>query len=218
VLEALGIRLDLPADQVARMAEEVGITFCFAAAFHPALRHAAVPRRELGIATTFNILGPLANPVKPAAQAIGCADARMAPVMAGVLARRGVDAWVFRGDDGLDELTTTTTSQVWLVHDGIVTPSVVDPAALGIPRARPEDLRGGDVHHNADVVRRTLAGEAGPVRDAVLVNAAAALAVYDTPALSVEDSLPGALERATAAVDSGAAGALLDRWVAASAG
>jgi anthranilate phosphoribosyltransferase len=217
VLEALGIRLDLPPDRVARMAEQVGITFCFAAAFHPALRHAAVPRRELGIATTFNILGPLANPVKPAAQAIGCADARMAPVMAGVLARRGVDAWVFRGDDGLDELTTTTTSQAWLVHDGIVTPSVVDPAALDIAPARPEDLRGGDVHHNADVVRRTLAGEPGPVRDAVLLNAAAALAVYDTPALSVEEALPEALERATTAVDSGAAATLLDRWVAASA-
>ena len=218
VLEALGIRLDLPPDRVALMAEQVGITFCFAAAFHPALRHAAVPRRELGIATTFNILGPLANPVKPAAQAIGCADARMAPVMAGVLARRGVDAWVFRGDDGLDELTTTTTSQAWLVHDGIVTPSVVDPAALGIAPARPEDLRGGDVHHNADVVRRTLAGESGPVRDAVLLNAAAALAVYDTPTLSVEEALPDALRRATAAVDSGAAASLLDRWVAASAG
>ena len=135
VLEALGIRLDLPPDRVARLAEQAGITFCFAAAFHPALRHAAVPRRELGIATTFNVLGPLANPVKPAAQAIGCADARMAPIMAGVFARRGVDAWVFRGDDGLDELTTTTTSQVWLVHDGMVTPDVGRPGGAR-PRAR----------------------------------------------------------------------------------
>jgi len=217
VLEALGIRLDLPAERVARLAEQVGITFCFAAAFHPALRHAAVPRRELGIATTFNFLGPLANPVKPAAQAIGCADVRMAPLMAGVLARRGVDAWVFRGDDGLDELTTTTTSQAWLVHDGIVTPTTVDPAALGIPPARPEDLRGGDVTHNADVVRRTLAGEPGRVRDAVLLNAAAALAVYDEPSLAVEEAMPGALERAAEAVDSGAAESVLVRWVAASA-
>ncbi len=118
VLEALGIRLDLRPDRVASIADEVGITFCFAAAFHPAMRHAAGPRRELAIPTTFNILGPLANPVKPAAQAVGCADPRMAPIMAGVLARRGTDAWVFRGDDGLDELTTTTTSQVWVVHDG----------------------------------------------------------------------------------------------------
>ncbi len=120
VLEALGIRLDLPAQAVARVGEEVGITFCFAAAFHPALRHAAVARRELGVATTFNVLGPLAHPARPEAQAIGCADARMAPLMAGVFARRGVDAWVFRGDDGLDELTTTTTSQVWAVDGGQV--------------------------------------------------------------------------------------------------
>jgi len=218
VLEALGIRLDLPPDRVALLAEQVGITFCFAAAFHPALRHAAVPRRELAIGTTFNVLGPLANPVKPAAQAIGCADPRMAPIMAGVLARRGVDAWVFRGDDGLDELTTTTTSQAWLVHDGIVTPAVVDPDVLGIPAARPEDLRGGDVQHNADVVRRVLDGETGPVRDAVLLNAAAALAVYDEPAGSVEDALPSALNRAAESVDSGAAAAVLTRWVEASAG
>jgi anthranilate phosphoribosyltransferase len=218
VLEALGIRLDLPPDRVARLAEEVGITFCFAAAFHPALRHAAVPRRELAIGTTFNVLGPLANPVKPAAQAIGCADPRMAPIMAGVLARRGVDAWVFRGDDGLDELTTTTTSQAWLVHDGIVTPATVDPGALDIAPARPEDLRGGDAAHNAEVVRRLLAGETGPVRDAVLLNAAAALAVYDAPAASVEEALPAAYARAAEAVDSGAAAGVLTRWVAASAG
>jgi anthranilate phosphoribosyltransferase len=218
VLEALGIRLDLPADRVARLAEQVGITFCFSAAFHPAMRHSATARRELGIATTFNFLGPLANPVKPAAQAIGCADPRMAPIMAGVLARRGVDAWVFRGDDGLDELTTTTTSQVWLVHDGIVTPSVVDPSSLGITTATPGDLRGGDVHHNADVVRRVLAGETGPVRDAVLLNAAAALAVYDDPAAAVDDILPSAMVRAAQAVDSGAAADVLSRWVEASAG
>jgi anthranilate phosphoribosyltransferase len=218
VLEALGIRLDLPPERVARLAEQVGITFCFAAAFHPALRHAAVPRRELGIATTFNVLGPLANPVQPAAQAIGCADPRMAPIMAGVLARRGVDAWVFRGDDGLDELTTTTSSQAWLVHDGIVTPSTVQPAELGIAASRPEDLVGGDVTHNAEVVRRVLDGETGPIRDAVLLNAAAALAVYDTPAASVEDALPPALVRATGAVDSGAAAGVLARWVEASAG
>ena len=218
VLEALGIRLDLRPDQVARIAEEVGITFCFAAAFHPAMRHAAGPRRELGIATTFNVLGPLANPVRPAAQAVGCADARMAPVMAGVLARRGVDAWVFRGDDGLDELTTTTTSQVWLVHDGIVTPSEVDPATVGLALARPEDLRGGDVQHNAAVVRRILDGEQGPVRDAVLLNAAAALAVYDEPGAAVADALPAAFGRAAEAVDSGAAATVLTRWVEASAG
>jgi anthranilate phosphoribosyltransferase len=218
VLEALGIRLDLRADEVARMAEQVGITFCFAAAFHPAMRHAAGPRRELAIPTTFNVLGPLANPVRPAAQAVGCADSRMAPTMAGVLARRGVDAWVFRGDDGLDELTTTTTSQVWLVHDGIVTRSQVDPATLGIALSRQEDLRGGDAQHNAEVVRRVVDGEQGPLRDAVLLNAAAGLAVYDAPGAAVDEALPAAYAKATEAIDSGAAAEVLRRWIEASSG
>jgi anthranilate phosphoribosyltransferase len=218
VLEALGIRLDLPPQRVAALAEQVGITFCFSAAFHPAMRHAAAPRRELAIATTFNVLGPLANPARPAASAIGCADARMAPLMAGVLAGRGVDAWVFHGDDGLDELTTTTTSQVWLVHDGTVTPAAIDPSSLDIAPARPEDLRGGDVQHNAGVVRRVLAGETGPVRDAVLLNAAAALAVHGQPAATVAEALPAAFARATESIDSGAAARVLERWVEASAG
>ena len=160
------------------MAERTGITFAFAPAFHPALRHAAVPRRELGVGTTFNLLGPLANPARPAAQAIGCADARMAPLMAGVYARRGVAAWVFRGDDGLDELTTTTTSRVWLVADGAVSELTVAPEDLGFARGTAEDLRGGDAAHNADVVRRLVDGQDGPIRDAVVLNAGAALAVY----------------------------------------
>jgi anthranilate phosphoribosyltransferase len=215
VLEALGIRLDLAPARVAEVAEEAGITFCFSAAFHPAMRHAAVPRRELGIATTFNILGPLTNPARPQAQAIGCADARMAPVMAGVLAGRGVDAWVFRGDDGLDELTTTTTSTLWRVHEGQVTESSVDPASLGIARATTEDLRGGDAAHNADVVRRLLAGEQGPVRDAVVLNAGAALAVYDSPDADVDTALEAGVAKAAQAIDSGAARSALARWVAA---
>lgn len=213
VLEALGVRLDLPAERVAEVAAEAGITFCFAAAFHPALRHAAVPRRELGIGTAFNVLGPLANPTKPAAQAIGCADPRLAPVMAGVFAARGVDAWVFRGDDGLDELTTTTTSSLWVVHGGEVTTETVDPAALGLAPATAEDLRGGDAQHNAGVVRRLLEGATGPVRDAVLLNAGAALAVYDAPGEPVQDALAAGIARAGEAIDSGAAGAALERWV-----
>ncbi len=217
VLELLGIRLDLPADAVARVAAEAGITFCFAAAFHPALRHAAVARSELGIGTTFNFLGPIANPAKPAAQAIGCADLRMAPVMAGVFARRGVDAWVFRGDDGLDELTTTTTSRIWTVHGGEVVEESLDPTRLGIETGTAEGLRGQDATYNAEVVRRLLAGERGPVRDAVLLNAGAALAVHADEDGLLEDRLAAGLVRATDALDSGSAAATLDRWVAAAA-
>jgi anthranilate phosphoribosyltransferase len=216
VLEALGIRLDLPPERVAELATEVGITFCFAAAFHPGLRHTAVPRRELAIGTTFNFLGPLANPTRPQAQAIGCADPRVAPVMADVFAARGVDAWVFRGDDGLDELTITTTSTVWRVHAGEVVTGTVDPTAYGLELAPVEALRGGDVAQNADVVQRLLAGESGPVRDAVLLNAGAALAVYDAPGEPPEEALAAGLERARAAVDTGAARDTLERWVAAS--
>jgi anthranilate phosphoribosyltransferase len=217
VLEALGIRLDLPPARVAEVATEAGITFCFSAAFHPAMRHAAVARRELGIGTSFNLLGPLTNPARPAAQAIGCADPRMAPVMAGVFAGRGVDAWVVRGDDGLDELTTTTTSSVWTVRDGVVERSSLDPAVLGLARATTDDLRGGDPGHNAEVVRRLLAGEPGPVRDAVLLNAGAALAVHAAESGDITTRVAAGLQRAAAAVDTGAAAALLERWVAASA-
>jgi anthranilate phosphoribosyltransferase len=213
VLEKLGIRLDLPAPTVARVGEEVGITFCFAAAFHPALRHAAVARRELGVGTTFNFLGPLAHPAKPDAQAVGCADERMAPLMAGVFARRGVDAWVFRGDDGLDELTTTTTSHVWAVGDGQVQEFTVDPDRFGLGGGTAEGLRGRDADHNADVVRRLVAGETGPVRDAVVLNAGAALAVHAAEPGSHEDRLAAGIERATVSLDSGSARVTLERWI-----
>ena len=215
VLEQLGIRLDLPAVDVARVAGEAGITFCFAAAFHPALRHAATARSELGVGTTFNFLGPIANPAKPAAQAIGCADRTMAPVMAGVFARRGVDAWVFRGDDGLDELTTTTTSSVWLVSGGVVTEATVDPGALGIAPGTAEGLRGRDAVHNAAVVRRVLDGESGPVRDAVVLNAGAALAIHAADSGTVHERVARGMARAEESLDSGASRALLDRWVSA---
>jgi len=141
----------------------------------------------------------------------------MAPVMAGVFAARGADAWVFRGDDGLDELTTTTTSSVWVVAGGEVTTASVDPAAHGLAPATTADLLGGDATHNAEIVRRLLAGEPGPVRDAVLLNAGAALAVYDATGAAVDEALDAGIAKARDAVDSGAALATLERWVAASA-
>ncbi len=217
VLELLGVRLDLSAELVAELARRVGITFAFAPAFHPALRHAAVPRRELGIATTFNVLGPLANPARPAAQAIGCADPRMAPLMAGVFARRGVAAWVFRGDDGLDELTTTTTSRIWAVEGPQVREFVVAPGDVGIPQGTAEGLRGGDPAHNAEVVGAVMAGASGPVRDAVVLNAGAALAVYDDQPGDLLTRLRAGITRAEEAIDSGAASRLLERWVETSA-
>ncbi len=212
VLEALGVVIDLPAAAVARCVEEAGIGFFFAPVFHPGMRHAAVPRRELGIATVFNFLGPLTNPARPAAAAIGVADPRMAPVVAEVLAERGTRAVVFRGDDGLDELTTATTSSAWLVREGEVVPDRVDPAALGVPVSGVDALRGGDPAFNADVFRRVVDGERGPVRDAVLLNAAAALAAFDERSVRLHDALATGMERAAAAVDDGRAAALLERW------
>jgi anthranilate phosphoribosyltransferase len=215
VLEELGVRLDLPPERVEELAGEVGITFCFAQVFHPSFRHVAVPRRELGVPTAFNFLGPLTNPAQPAATAVGVADATMAPLVAGVLAARGASALVFRGEDGLDELTTTGPSRVWVVSGGAVTEERLDPADLGIARGRLEDLRGADAPFNAAVARRFLAGEQGPVRDAVLLNAAAALVAAGVGAGSLTERMAEALQEAEAAVDSGSAARLLERWVAA---
>lgn len=216
VLSHLGVNLDLSPERVVQVAEEAGITFCFAVRFHPALRYAATARGELGVATTFNFLGPLANPARVRAQATGVADARMAPIMAGVLAERGSSALVFRGDDGLDELTTTSTSQVWVVRDGKVTPQAFDPRDVGIGLVPVEALRGGEPAHNAEVARRVLAGETGPVRDAVLLNSAAALVALAPGSGTLEEQLAGGLVKARESLDSGAAAAVLERWAAAS--
>jgi anthranilate phosphoribosyltransferase len=213
VLEALGVRLDLPASRVAELATEVGITFCFSQVFHPAMRFAGPTRRELGVPTAFNFLGPLTNPAQPGVTALGCADARMAPIMAGVLAGRGDSALVFRGDDGLDELSTTAPSQVWQVQEGTVTLLRFDPADVGLPPATLDDLRGGDAAHNAGVVRSVLAGTRGPVRDAVLLNAAAALVAAGVGEGDLVKRIADGLELATQAVDSGAAADVLQRWV-----
>jgi anthranilate phosphoribosyltransferase len=214
VLEALGVKIDLPADEVLRSVRELGIGFCFAPTFHPSFRHASGPRRELGIPTAFNLLGPLTNPAQPAAGLIGCANPRMAPVLAQVFAGRGATALVVRGDDGLDELTTTTTSTVWLADEGAVRTDTVDPAALDIAPATPADLRGGDAAANAEVVRELVGGKGGPVRDAVLLNAAGAVAAYRGFSGDLSGDLRAALGVAAEAVDSGAAGSLLERWIA----
>ena len=218
LLEALGVVIDLPAPATERLMAETGVVFLFAALYHPALRHTAVPRRELGVPTVFNFLGPVANPARPGALAVGVADPRMGPVIAGVLAGRGCSALVFHGDDGLDELTTTAPSTVWVVHGGEVSRTAFDPASLGIARSTRDDLLGGDPAHNAGVARAVLGGESGPVRETVLLNAAAALAA--------EAGVPGPDElaayladgyaRAASALDSGAAAELLERWIQAS--
>ena len=213
VLEGLGIPLDLSPQRVAEVAERIGLTFCFAPVFHAALRHSAVPRRELGVPTTFNFLGPLANPARPAAQAVGVADRRLAGIVAGVLAARGVEGFVFRGDDGLDELTTTTTSRLWSVSPAGVGEEVLDPRDLGLPLSEPGDLTGGDVAFNVAVVRQVVAGEPGAVRDAVLLNAAAGIAAYEAGAGDLLDRLAAGLERARESVDSGAAAGKLDAWL-----
>ena len=213
LLEALGVVVDLPPPAVGPCLAQAGIAFCFAPVFHPGMRHTAVARRELGVPTVFNVLGPLTNPARPAAQAVGVSDSRLAPVMAGVLAARGADALVFRGDDGLDELTTTGTSTVWVVGSGEVRQESFDPASLGIRRADLEELRGADAAHTAAVARALLAGEQGAVRDAVLLNAAAALAAHAGGDDPLVDRLRAAHERAAQSLDSGSAQALLDRWV-----
>ncbi len=177
------------------------------------MRHTGGVRRELGVPTTMNVLGPLTNPAQPPAALVGCADVRLAPVVAEVFAGRGASVLVVRGDDGLDELTTTTTSTVWVVGGGEVRRETLDPAGFGVPVATREDLRGGDPATNAAVFRSVLAGDRGPVRDAVLLNAAGALVAFDGPAESLVAAFPGAVERAAAAVDSGAAASLLQRWV-----
>lgn len=221
VLEALGVRLDLDVKDVAELAEEVGITFCFALLFHPAMKHAAIARKELGVPSFFNFLGPLTNPASPEASAIGCADERMAPLMAGVLQQHGRSALVFRGRDGLDELAATAPSTVWEVRDGEVSVGEYDwSEELGLPAIALEDLRGGSAEENAQVVRDVIAGQTGPVRDTVLLNAAAALVSLNDPAVvgqgNLAERMRSAMDRAADAVDSGAAAEKLDIWIEAS--
>ena len=221
VLEALGVNLTLGPDEVCDVADRVGITFCFAQQFHPSMRHAAAARAGLGIGTAFNLLGPLTNPAQPTYAAVGAADARFAPLMAGVFADRKRDAAVFRGDDGLDELTIASTSQVWWVRDGKVTRVTIAPEDVGLARSPVETLRGGDAAENAEVARRVFTGERSPVRDAVVLNAGVGLALGERDSApdgaALATDLRSGMDRAEEAIDSGAADRLVERWVAATA-
>ena len=214
-LEALGVALDVPPSGQAQVLAEAGIVFLFAPMYHQSLRFASPARGELGVPTTFNFLGPLANPARPVAQAVGVADARMAPLVAGVLAGRGHRGLVFHGSDGLDELTTTTSSHVWLIRDGEVVATTLDPSELGVVPATRADLVGGKPAHNAGVVHEVLSGQQGPVRDIVALNAAAAQLAFAGPDLAapLAAQLAGPLQRAYDAIDSGAAASVLDTWV-----
>jgi anthranilate phosphoribosyltransferase len=211
VLEGLGVRIDLDRAGVARCLEDVGIGFMFAPVFHPATAYAAGIRRELRVPTLFNFLGPLTNPARPVAQVVGVSDPRMLPLVAQVLARRGAHAMVFRGEDGLDELTTTALSTVQETRDGQVRERMLDASDLGLAKATAEDLRGGDLETNVAIARSILRGQTGPRRDVVLLNAAAALDVA-----GAVGSLEEGIARAGEAIDRGSALGLLDRWVAAS--
>jgi anthranilate phosphoribosyltransferase len=208
LLEALGVRIDLDAGGVARCLSEAGIAFMFAPVFHPAMGHAGPIRRELRVPTIFNFLGPLTNPARPFAQIVGCSDERMLPLMAEVLARRGIRAKLFRGEDGLDELTTAGISTVYDVREGDVRETHLDPSTFGLARATAGDLAGGDVARNASIARQVLEGVAGRAREVVLLNAGAALEV----AGKTGDIAEG-MELAGSAIDSGAAHAVLERWI-----
>ncbi|WP_295842709.1 anthranilate phosphoribosyltransferase [uncultured Microbacterium sp.] len=222
VLSSLGIGLTLSPEKVAEILDRTGITFAFASAFHPGFRHAAATRSELGVPTVFNFLGPLCNPARAEANAVGVAHLDRVPLITGVFRTRGATALVFRGDDGLDELTTTGHSRVWEISRGDVHEHDLDPRDLGIPLADMDDLLGGSPDHNATVVRRVLGGDRGAVRDIVLLNAAAGLVSFRLfqDAAQVQrpilERLAEAMTDAAAAIDDGRASAKLDDWVDAS--
>ncbi|MEN9325505.1 MAG: hypothetical protein RL414_1259 [Actinomycetota bacterium] len=214
LLEALGINININGEGVAEIVRKIGIGFCFAPKFHPSMRFAAPARKELGIPTIFNILGPLANPAKPVAIAIGVSDPKMQPVMAQVLARRGCEGFVFRGDDGLDELSLATTSTVYQVSGGKIRVESFDPENLNIESAPISSLVGGDAAANAKITRSILSGTEGAAKDAVALNAAAAIAAFKADfSLSIEQQFANGLVLARQAIDSGAAMSVLENWI-----
>lgn len=213
LLEALGININLDGVGVQKTFESLGIGFCFAPVFHPAMRFAAPARKELGTATVFNILGPLANPAQPKAAAIGVANDRMHLVMAQVLGDRGVDGFVFRGDDGLDEITLATTTSVLSIGGGEISSDRIDPLDFDIQRAPISELVGGDAIENARITTAIFAGEKGAPRDAVVLNAAAAIAAYDARfELNLHNRMALGISRAIEAIDSGGATRLVAKW------
>ena len=215
LLENLGVNISLDGKGVEKTFLELGIGFCFAPVFHPAMRFAAPARKELGTPTVFNILGPLANPAQPKAAAIGVANDRMHLVMAQVLAGKGVDGFVFRGDDGLDEITLATTTSVLTIGQGEISSDLLDPLDFGVERAPISALAGGDGAENARITKAIFAGERGAPRDAVVLNAAAAIAAYDGNFdLNLHDRIALGVGRAITAIDSGAAAELVDKWAA----
>ena len=213
LLEALGININLDGTDVEKTFSELGIGFCFAPVFHPAMRFAAPARKELATPTVFNILGPMANPAKPQAAAIGVASESMHFVMAQVLSNRGVDGFVFRGDDGLDEITLATTTSVLTIGAGEITRGLIDPLDFGIERAPIAALVGGDSVENARITTAIFAGEKGAPRDAVVLNAAAAIAAYEARFdLKLQERMALGVSRAIDAIDSGASTRLVSKW------
>ena len=214
LLQALGVNIELDGVGVTTTFKEVGIGFCFAPKFHPAMRFAAPARKELGVPTIFNILGPLANPAKPLAAAIGVANERMHFLMAEVLAAKGVDGFVFRGNDGLDELTLTTKTSVLIISPDGISSELIDPTDFNIDRAPISAIVGGDAQFNATIAKAIFAGELGAPRDAVALNAAAAIAAYKGEfKKSLQERIQDGYKDAIDAIDSGAANQLLSNWV-----
>lgn len=219
VLAALGLDISLDPQRVAAVLDRTGITFAWAAAFHPGFKHAGAARSELAVPTVFNMLGPLCNPARAEANAVGVAQLDRVPLIAGVFRTRGATALVFRGDDGLDELTTTGHSRIWEVARGDIHEHDLDPRDIGIPIADLSDLLGGAPEHNARILRQTLDGDKGAVRDIVLLNAAAGIVAYELShdstltQVPIVERLRDAYALASAAVDDGRAAAKLDEWV-----
>jgi anthranilate phosphoribosyltransferase len=213
LLEALGIKIDLTGAEVEQTVYKIGIGFCFAPIFHSSMKHAAVARKELGVPTVFNILGPLANPAKPVACAIGVAREELLPLMAQVLLDQGKEGFVFRGDDGLDEVSLSTTTQVIQISDGELTQSVFNPADLGIASAPITALAGGDATYNAEMTMKIFSGAKGPMRDAVALNAAFAIAAFKADFnLPLQTQIANGFVLANKAIDSGAALSIVKKW------